>query len=233
MRDYFVFGEVNTLDYLMYAADKNQFEGGGKVSKIIKVPGRNGTLSIEDGSFENINISYSMYCKGNILQDIEAFRNRLAATSGYCRLADTFDPDVFMRARYTEKFSVDSSDRKNAAFTVNFDCDPRHFLKSGEIPYVMTASGAMFNPTRFAALPLLRIYGTGMITISGVSITITTADVYTDIDCEIQEAYKDSVNCNNNIVLTEGEFPTMPEGYNEITLSGISRVEITPRWWTR
>lgn len=232
MKDYFVFEKVNSLDYLMFIANKNQFEGGGKVVETIKIPGRTGTLSYEDGSFENVKISYKLYTNGDIRQNVNAFRNRLSSTSGYCRLADSYEPDIFMRARYVDKFTVDVSDRKNAGLTVNFDCDPRRFLKSGEIPYTVTSSDVMFNPTQFASAPLLRAYGTGTLTISGVSITITAADNYTDIDCELQEAYKGDVNCNANIILVDGEFPTMPAGDNEITMSGISRVEITPRWWT-
>ena len=233
MKHYFVFDKLNTLDYQMYCANKNQFEGGAKVSEIVKIPGRNGTLSIEDGSFENVPISYEMYCSKEIMPNIAALRNKLAAMSGYKKLADSFDPDVFMRARYVEKFTVPTSDRKNAAFKINFDCDPRRFLKSGEKVMEFTAAGSIKNPTDFKALPMLRVYGTGTVTIGDISITITTADVYTDIDCEMQNAYKGSTNCNNNIELVNGNFPALTPGINNISLSTVSKVELKPRWWIR
>ena len=152
----------------------------------------------------------------------------------YYRLTDTYHAGQFRLARYKSGLDNPKVGKNNQFGEINmkFDCDPRRFLKSGEIPYTATSSDVMFNPTQFASAPLLRVYGTGTLTISGVSITITAADSYTDIDCELQEAYKDSVNCNSNIVLVDGNFPTMPAGDNEISMSGISRVEITPRWWT-
>lgn len=188
MKGYFVFDELNSKDYFMFAANKNFFDGGGKVIETIKIPGRNGTLSIADGTFENLTITYEMYCKGDIMQNLPALRNRLAATSGYCRLTDNFEPDIFMRARYIEPFTAKSYDKTKAALDVSFDCDPRRFLKSGEEEIELTASASIMNPSHFEALPLLRVYGTGTITIGSVPVTINSANTYTDIDCELQEA---------------------------------------------
>lgn len=236
MKNYFVFGKINSKDYALYAANKNQFEGGSKRIETIKIPGRNGTLSISDETFDNIPITYKMYGKYDsteLKRNIAGIRAALGSTSGYLRLADSFEPDIFMKARYSDPFSVKSSDRKNAATDITFDCDPRKFLKGGEEIKIYTASGQLRNPTRFDALPLIRAYGTGTLTISGVAVTISTASEYTDIDCEIQEAYKGSANCNNNITLTGGKFPSLVPGTNNIYLSGLSRIEITPRYWTR
>lgn len=232
MKDYFVFEKVNSLDYLMFIANKNQFEGGGKVVETIKIPGRTGTLSYEDGSFENIKISYKLYTKGDIRQNINAFRNRLLSTSGYCQLADSYEPDIFMRARYVDKFSVDVSDRKNAGLTVNFDCDPRRFLKSGDRLHAIISGESIRNATPFEAKPLIRVYGTGAIAVGNRTVQVTEADIYTDIDSEIQEAYQGTTNCNNNIVLVQGEFPTLAPGVNEITFTGFTEAYIMPRWWT-
>ena len=91
----------------------------------------------------------------------------------------------------------------------------------------------MKNPTMYTALPLIKAYGTGTLTISGISVTVTTASEYTDIDSEIEEAYKGSTSCNMNIILSNGEFPKFQPGINTVSFTGFSRLEITPRWWTR
>ena len=233
MRDYFVFGNINALDYGIYAANKNQFEGAGKRIEIIQIPGRNGTLGISDGTFENINITYETYIKSQIEANIAGLRGALGSISGYARLADSFEPDIFMKARYVEPFTVKGSDRKSAAIDISFDCDPRRFLKSGERAKTYTSASQLKNPTRYEALPLIRAYGIGTLTVSGTAITITAANEYTDIDSETEEAYKGASSCNNNIILTNGEFPSLKEGLNEISFTGLSKVEITPRWWTR
>lgn len=233
MKDYFKFANINTNDYQLFIADKNRFEGGGKRGEIITVPGRYGTLSISDGTFENIKITYNMYGKGNIRQNLAGLRDALGATSGYMRLADSVDPDIFMRARYSEPFTVKTSDRKNAALDIEFDCDPRRFLKNGERVRTVTSGMTLKNSTNNTARPLIRVYGTGTLTINSISVQITTANEYTDIDSEIEEAYKGSTNCNNNIVLTNGLYPVLSPGNNTISFTGFSQVTIKPNWWIR
>ena len=233
MKKYFVFGKINSVDYQVYAANKNQFKGGGKRIKTIQIPGRNGTVDISDGTFDNVPITYEMYLKSEIKPNIAGLRGALGSVPGYARLEDSFDPDIFMKARYTEPFTVKLSDRKNAALDITFDCDPRRFLKSGEKAKILTAGGQLKNPTRYEALPLIRAYGIGTLTVSGTAITITAANEYTDIDSETEEAYKGNSSCNNNIVLNNGKFPSLKEGLNEISFTGLSKIEIIPRWWTR
>lgn len=233
MKDYFVFGKINTNDYQLFIAQKNLFEGGAKRVEVISIPGRNGTLSISDGTFDNVPITYQMYGKGNIVANISALKNALGATSGYLRLADSVEPDIYMKGRYSEKFTVKSSDRKNAALDIEFDCDPRKFLKLGERVREITNNMTLLNPTPNTAKPLLRVYGTGTLTINSITVQITSANTYTDIDSEIEEAYKGSTSCNNNLVLTNGLFPVLTSGNNTISFTGFSKVEIKPNWWTR
>lgn len=230
--NYFVFGKVNSLDFNTYVADSNQFDGAKKSIEKIKVPGRNGDLSIFDGSYENIEVTYSAYTKGDVKRNVDALKAALNAESGYSRLEDCFRPEVYRLARYIDAFTVDVSDKVGAAVSIRFDCDPRRFLKSGEKSSVFTAAGQIKNTTSFDARPLLKAYGTGTFTIQGISIRINSASSYTELDCESQEAYKGSVNCNGNITLTSGKFPVLKPGINSISLSGITRLEIIPRWWT-
>jgi phage-related protein len=46
------------------------------------------------------------------------------------------------------------------------------------------------------------------------------------------DAYKGATNCNGNIQTTDNKFPVLVSEQNNITLNGITRLEITPRWWT-
>ena len=84
----------------------------------------------------------------------------------------------------------------------------------------------------FEAKPLLRVYGTGSVGIGSETLTITSANQYTDIDCDLQDAFKGTTNCNGNIRLSSGSFPVLKPGYTGVTLSGVSRVEIIPRWFS-
>jgi len=118
------------------------------------------------------------------------------------------------------------------SFELKFDCDPRRFLKDGEQAIEVDDDITLINRTEYEAKPLVRAYGTGMFTIGGTTVQIVRADGYTDIDCDLQEAFKGTVNCNNNIVLTDGKFPELAVGNNEISFTGLTKLEITPRWWS-
>lgn len=232
MRDYIVYGDCNSKDYGIYAANVNMFDAPKRDVELIRVPGLNGTLTIDNGRYQNVSIKYRLYLKGQIHQNIRAFVNRMVS-SGYKRLEDTFNPDTFYMARYVSGLSVGLSDRNSAAFDVEFDRKPQRYLKSGEQSTELTAAGSINNQTEQTALPLLRVYGDGTLTIGSISITIAGSDTYTDIDCELMEAYKDTLatNKNSTITLTNGEFPKLLPGANAISFTGITKVIITPRWW--
>lgn len=88
------------------------------------------------------------------------------------------------------------------------------------------------NPTLFDALPFLRVYGTGILGIGSHTITITAADVYTDIDCEMMDCFKGSANKNQYVQFSGNDFPTLEPGVNGFSFSGITKVEVKPRWWS-
>ena len=118
-------------------------------------------------------------------------------------------------------------------FEIEFSAKPQQWLKIGEIVQTLSQSGRIFNPTPFASKPFIRVYGTGALGIGDQIVNIAQADQYTDIDFELEEAYKGSVNCNANVELSGSDFPSIPSGAVNISLgSGITKVEITPRWWT-
>ena len=120
----------------------------------------------------------------------------------------------------------------SGTFDLTFSCKPQQYLKSGERTTVFTANGSLFNPTRFDVKPLLRVYGTGQLGVGEETITITANPDYIDIDCEAENAYCGATNMNSAITLASGEFPKFKPNNNGIVLGqGITRLEVTPRWW--
>ena len=130
---------------------------------------------------------------------------------------------------YFTPFFLFCKDSKQA---LTFSCKPQQYLKSGERRQILTGSGTVYNPTLFDARPLLRIYGTGQVIIGDVTVTVTECDEYTDIDCELEDAYKDSVNKNGCLILSGGEFPVLQPGTTGIIFgAGVTKIELIPRWW--
>lgn len=229
MKNYLMVGGVNSADYEIYIADKNQFAAPARDVEEIKVAGLNGNLHLDNGRFENQPLTYLLYIKKNLRANIDAFKAVLMNSSGYKKIQDTFNPEEYYQAAFTGGFDVDDSDKYRASFKITFDRMPQRFLVSGETPVSFTAAGAIKNPTQFESKPLIRAYGTGSMTINGATMTINSANSYTDLDCRIQEAYKGSTNCNDNV---SGTFPSLAPGVNNISFTGFTKLEITPNWWT-
>ena len=233
MMNYLTFGKINTKNFNAFVSGESTFVTAERDIEVIPIPGRNGTLSVDNGRFHNVSIVYPCFIVDSFRANYDALRAAFLSESGYNKLIDTYDPDHYRRARYTAAIDPEMTQlNRHGKFDLAFDCDPRRFLVSGDKVVTFSANGSIKNPTLYNALPFIRAYGTGYFEISGVRVTITSANTYTDIDCELQEAYKGSTNCNGNITLNNGEFPKLIPGVNQVTISGLSRIELSPRWWT-
>lgn len=234
MRNWFTFNGKSSKDFGVYISGLNTFGAPERDVETISISGRNGDLTLDNGRYKNIDISYPAFIFDRFDNNIEGLRNFLLSQKGYQRLEDTYHPDEYRMARYKGGFSAKVIDELYAGeFDLTFDCYPQRYLKSGEQVITITTDSSIYNEYMQVAKPLIRAYGTGTFTIDDISVQITTADDYTDIDCELQEAYKDDLttNCNANIVLLNGDFPSLTSGDNEITLDGVTQLEIKPRWW--
>lgn len=200
---------------------------------MIPIPGRNGDLVGNEKRFENLELTYPAFIYTNFKQNIRDFRNFLLSLVGYHTLSDSYHPDEFRMALYEGEFEPDVTSKNDAGqFDIVFNCKPQRFLNSGTEVITLSASGSITNPTRFSSQPLLRVYGTGQLGVNSDTITISSADEYTDIDCEMMDCFKGLVNKNPFVSFTSYKFPVFESGQNNISLgSGITKVEITPRWW--
>lgn len=203
---------------------------------IVHVPGRNGDIVIDKGSYKNVPRSYEIAMGSARIgfdRITEAISGWLSSASGYARLEDSYDPEHYRMAMYRE-----SSDIENILFhagraTINFDCKPQRYLKSGERPLTFATSGIIHNPTSFPALPIITIRGSGSgaLQIGNYSVSILNIGQSIILDSELQDAYSGGSNRNDDVIMASG-FPKIIKGDNRITLSGgITSVEVIPKWW--
>ena len=231
MRYFFTFDGRDSSDFGTYIANSNMFDSPERDVESVAVPGKNGELTLDNGRWKNFAGEVEAYIPKDMQTNVPALREFLGTRLGYCRYSDSMHPEEFRLARFTGGLELDESDRVGASMTLKFDCMPQRWLVAGEVAKAYSANGHIYNPTLCSARPLIRAYGTGTFSIGGVSVQITAANVFTDIDCELMDAYKGGTNCNNNIVLSGGEFPTIAPGLNAVTMTGITSLIITPRWW--
>ena len=235
MRNYLTFDGVDCRNYGVYISGQGTFSAPARAYEMREVPGRNGAVIGYDTHLQNTELIYQAFVYSNFKESIRGFRNFLLSRVGYKRLIDTYHPDEYRMACYTGPFEPDVlSDNKAGQFELMFSCKPQRFLLSGENVITLTASGSIYNPTLFDSQPLLRVYGHGTIDF-GSSIGLISVDEtiypYIDIDCALMEAFYGSTNCNEFVGISDNDFPVFPPGTINVALSGITKLEITPRWW--
>lgn len=230
MRNWLTFDGISSKDFGVYINGNQTYNAPARSREVINVPGRNGALLIDNGRYENVDLTYHAFIYRDFSTNIEGLRNYLLSKTTYKRLEDTYHPKEFRMGIYKGDFKSDVVEWLEAGeFDLLFDCKPQRFLKSGEVVTEFAGNGHILNETDQIAKPLLRVYGTGTFAINGSTMAISAANVYTDIDCELMDAYKGTTNCNGNI---SGSFPALAPGENAVTISGsITKIEITPRWW--
>ena len=231
--DHLIFGTCDTKDFGVGIFGDQLANAPQRSVDVMSVPGKNGDVIIDNGRYENITVSYKAYIIDEYNQNIRGLRSALLSQHGYQKLEDSVNPEEY-RMGCILPFNIDEYGILRAGeFTLQFNCKPQRYIKDGDYAITFTSNGSIHSDYDEDAAPLIRAYGTGSFTINGVQITINSASSYTDFDCELMEAYKDTMatNCNGNITLNNGKFPVLSKGNNTVTFSGLSSLEIKPRWW--
>ena len=225
------FAGKNLDEFKTYVTNAGVYSTPAHSYESIPIPGRNGNITMENDRYENVEHSYPIVITEDFDKNFSALKSYLLSKRGYNRLADTFYSDEFYLANFARFDAIKQKFINGTMGTciLVFDRKPQRFLKSGEDPVVLNSSGSILNPTSFNALPLIRVYGNGTLTIGDVSVVINTSQLYLDIDCELQEVLQSGGNLD--ITLTNGEFPKLKEGENTVTFGNGMSVIITPRWW--
>lgn len=223
----------SSKDFKVYLSDAEQYGMPERDVETIDIEGRNGNLVLDNGRYKNREISYPCIIVDNFMENYSAFIGYILNQRGYIRIESSFNPDEYVLGVYKGKIDPKTTVfREKGSFEIDFDRKPQRFIKKGEIPIEFSSNGNLFNTYTGVALPLVRVYGTGSISIGNTTITVNSVNQYVDIDCDIQDAYKGTTNCNGNITLNNGRFFELEPGLNNISIgNGISKIEITPRWW--
>lgn len=143
---YFIFDGIKSSDYGVWINGGGTFDAPKRRYKDYTVPGRNGTLTIDEGVFEEIEVIYPAFIARDFPANIEAFRNELMSRSGYVRMTDSYHPDEYYLAKYMDGLEADVLPAGvGGQFNLKFKRDPRRFLVSGETPSKYPADATSAN----------------------------------------------------------------------------------------
>lgn len=164
--NYLEFDGENSFEYGVFISGEGTFDAPKRRARKISIPGRDGDLVLDEGSFENIQVSYPAFIvarnQAEFKEKLEAFRSALLSKTGYVRLSDTYHKDEYRMAAYLEGLEVSPKlNNKAGNFTLVFDCKPQRFLKIGDLPVSVASGDVITNPTLFNAHPLIKFNSNG------------------------------------------------------------------------
>lgn len=174
------YGGISSSDYGIFISGEGVYNAPERNVELVSVPGRNGDLTIDKGSFANITIEYPCFTfaksQAEFRRKVNDFKNALMSQVGYQKLADDYHPDDYRMALYINGLEVDPVHMGRAgSFTLKFICKPQRYLISGEDEVTVTDGDTINNPTLYDAEPLLMIEGYGDVGFNGYNINIENA----------------------------------------------------------
>lgn len=231
-----VYGGEASDDYGIVVSEAPAFERPVRKTQIFNVPGRNGSILFQQNAFEDVTRTYHVWVSegiDNLVDKVNAISAWLMSKTGYQRLEDSFEPDMFRLAYYSGGNEFSNRMLMAGEGDISFTCRPERFYKDGEHEVSVSNGDKLVNVTKFASKPLIHIEGTGTVTVSIAGTTITAKDLvdYINIDCDRMDAYRlTSENRNDKI---SGTFPSIVSGSNTIAITGsVTKVTIVPRFFT-
>ncbi|KOC47732.1 phage tail protein [Clostridium botulinum] len=193
------------------------------------IPGRNGSLTIDDETYDDITITIDCNFLTNEMRN-KAMQIKHWLMGKQDRLIFSDATDKFYIAQAVNKIDIVQTLRVLGTFPVIFNCKPFMYYFSGLDTITITSPTTIYSPEFVVeSEPVIKIYGQGDITLNINSNSIKLKDVqdYITLDSTIQECYKNNSNCNNKMC---GEFPLFIEE-NKISWKGsVQKIEIITNW---
>ena len=210
----FTFNGISSDTYNIKVEKCPSYPVASRVVEHIAVPGRNGDLIRDTGAWSNVDMTYSVYYDGSAssFQTVShSIASWLNGSFGYCRLEDTYDPDVYRMAVMSNYTDYRNFLNKKGRADITFSCKPQRFLKSGES--FTNLSGTVSNPY-MDCFPIYEVGGNGSVTINGHTFTVSgNLNGITYVDSETGEAW------SGNFEMRKQEFPIVSLSSNNSSVS--------------
>lgn len=254
MGNYLIYGDVNSADYGVVISGGGTFRKPARRIQKYSVPGRNGDLTITEDAFDNVEITYQAFIARGFEHKFHEFMEAMSAQDGYQKLTDTYDPSHYRMGIFAGEMEPETGTlNRTGKFTLVFDCQPQRWFKDSQDFQTVWTTGqtnaTMFNPTKYNAKPIIRVYGYGTFVFDGSEITISSysGDGYVDIDCDLGycKVYPTGLSFNDHVAIEPSEyngrtyrFPIIHPGLNSINTDlhptdfHITRIDIKERYWT-
>lgn len=186
------------------------------------IPGRDGIITFQDGSYEGSEISGKIYIKPTT--NLDAVVKWL---QGWGELTIPGAEDRYYIAKVSNIVPITQFIRNEVySMPLTFKCQPHGYLLSAN-EFVEFKSGTITNEGNIIAKPTIKFTGTSCsISINGRQFSVNTSEESNIvIDCELEEV----VDLTRRAFLPyTGEFPYFDEGENTVTCT--DGMQIKYKW---
>lgn len=230
MLSYIFYNNKSSRDFDLVIENIPSIPTANKIYETIEIDGGENLTKIK--GYEDVEISFDFVYKA----EQEEFLMKkslidswlLSSTNKYLTYSlDEFSSYLVKQVNISE---TTTTSRIVRHFTVTFTCRGLKYMTSGLKITPLSSATVLNNFGIEEAKPLIRIFGSGNITltINNSSFTIKNVNEYVIIDSEIKECYKNSTNKGKDMT---GDYPILSIGKNIISWTGTTiKVELTPRW---
>lgn len=134
MKNFFTFNGQSSLDFGVTISGGGTFDSPARSMEAVSVPGRNGDLMVDNGRYDNVEITYQAFIAKDFRKNFDAFRAWMLSNPGYHRLEDTYHPTEFREAAFISSLNPEMVGTycRAGEFEITFNCKPQRFLKTGE-----------------------------------------------------------------------------------------------------
>lgn len=141
-----IYGGINSGDYKAYITNAGIYKSPEKRYKKHTIPGRNGDLLEDTGTFENVEVEYPLCVYEGSDSNLQAFLAAMLGKKGYQRIEDTFHPEYYRMGAFLDEYEPKrvTVDAEMSSGVIKFDCMPQKFLKSGDNP-ICLIEGNWYN----------------------------------------------------------------------------------------
>lgn len=205
--------------------------------QVVEVPGRDGDLIISNNrrkSFvQEIPVIYTGKYTDRI-KHIDAVRQIMLADDKLHALTFNSEPNFIYQAAFLSSFKVGKNQNESSQ-TLQFEMMPYKYLVGGQKSVTVTSGNTLKNIGTIIAKPLIKLTGSGDITLKIGSQSLTLKGVDTGIILDSDAQLATSLDGKRTqFDKMYGDFLTIPVGNQTISWTGsVTKVEITPRWVVR
>lgn len=256
MKGVLTFADSRPSEYSLFVVRQPDIPAPERDIEEIIIPGRNGSLTIDNKRYNNIEIAIDFNYIGKVEKWAKKWREiKKWLSAKNAKLSFDDDADFFYRVKYVK---LSENQRKTARigyFTATFICEPYMFLSDGAIEskqtlnrtYLCTTAGEklllhtgekILSQVRRATIrnrydtckPAYRIVGKGQcaLSVNHNNFMLALEDELI-IDTEREVIYSNEKRLNTSICVNYEDL-SLIQGVNIIECSGECDVYITPNW---